>query len=58
MDNLEIKEFIEKMEEFGDIWTEDQVKDVYGQRSLQDAIADRQASHSKMANIIDTVINS
>lgn len=57
MKDFEVKTFIEKMGEFGDIWTENQVKDVYGDRSLQDAISDRQAAHAKMADIIGTVLN-
>ena len=30
MNRQEINEFIEKMEEVGDVWTEAQVNDVYG----------------------------
>ena len=45
------------MEEFGDIWTVEQVKDVYGKKTLEEAIADRQSSHAKFADIIRTVIN-
>lgn len=30
MNRQEINEFIEKMEEVGDVWTEEQVNDVYG----------------------------
>ena len=30
MNKQEINEFIEKMEEVGDVWTEEQVNDVYG----------------------------
>lgn len=57
MTNKEINTFIEKMEEFGDIWTEKQVKEVYGGMTLAEAIADRQSSHAKMADIIRNVIN-
>ncbi len=32
---------IETMEEFGDIWTVEQVKDVYSKKTLEEAIADR-----------------
>ena len=48
---------IETMEEFGDIWTVEQVKDVYSKKTLEEAIADRQSSHAKFADIIRTVIN-
>ena len=34
MQKSEIAEFIESMEEIGDNWTEEQVKDVYGDMSL------------------------
>lgn len=30
MNKQEINEFIERMEEVGDVWTEEQVNDVYG----------------------------
>ena len=57
MTDKEINTFIETMEEFGDIWTVEQVKDVYGKKTLEEAIADRQSSHAKFADIIRTVIN-
>lgn len=44
MNRQEINEFIEKMEEVGDVWTEEQVNDVYGDSSFEDALADRQSS--------------
>ena len=53
----DINTFIETMEEFGDIWTVEQVKDVYSKKTLEVAIADRQSSHAKFADIIRTVIN-
>ena len=53
----DINTFIETMEEFGDIWTVEQVKDVYSKKTLEEAIADRQSSHAKFADIIRTVIN-
>ena len=57
MNQIEINTFIEKMEEFGDIWTEDQVRDVYGDKTLEEAITDRQSAHSKMAKILGNVLN-
>ena len=42
MNKQEINEFIEKMEEVGDVWTEEQVNDVYGDSSFEEALADRQ----------------
>ena len=44
MNKQEINEFIEKMKEVGDVWTEEQVNDVYGASSFEDALADRQSS--------------
>ena len=57
MTKAEINTFIETMEEFGDIWTADQVEEVYGSSSLKEAIADRKSSHEKMADLIGKVIN-
>ena len=57
MTKAEINTFIETMEEFGDIWTADQVEEVYGSSTLKEAIADRKSSHEKMADLIDKVIN-
>ena len=51
MNNQEINEFIEKMEEVGDVWTEEQVNDVYGDWSFEDALADRQSSLDHMSDI-------
>ena len=50
-------EFIEKMEEVGDVWTEEQVNDVYGDSSFEDALADRQFSLDHMSDIISKVID-
>ena len=57
MTKAEINSFIETMEEFGDIWTADQVEEVYGSSTLKEAIADRKSSHEKMADLIGKVIN-
>ncbi len=57
MTKAEINTFIETMEEFGDIWTADQVEEVYGNSTLEEAIADRKSSHEKMAGLIGKVIN-
>lgn len=57
MTKAEINTFIETMEEFGDIWTADQVEEVYGSSTLEEAIADRKSSHDKMADLIGKVIN-
>ena len=57
MTKVEINTFIETMEEFGDIWTADQVEEVYGNSTLKEAIADRKSSLEKMADLIGKVIN-
>lgn len=57
MTKTEINTFIETMEEVGDIWTADQVEEVYGNSTLDEAIADRRSSHEKMADLIGKVIN-
>ena len=57
MTKTEINTFIETMEGFGDIWTADQVEEVYGNNTLDEAIADRRSSHEKMADLIGKVIN-
>lgn len=57
MTKVEINTFIETMEEFGDIWTADQVEEVYGNSTLKEAIVDRKSSHEKMADLIGKVIN-
>ena len=57
MTKTEINTFIETMEKFGDVWTADQVEEVYGNNTLDEAIADRRSSHEKMADLIGKVIN-
>lgn len=41
MDNSEIKTFINTLKEAGDIWEPSDVKRVYGEVSLDDALQDR-----------------
>ena len=53
MNKQEINEFIEKMKEVGDVWTEEQVNDVYGDSSFEDALADRQSSLDHMSRLFD-----
>lgn len=57
MTKSETAEFIEPLEEIGDVWTEEQVLDVYGDYSLEDAISDRKTSINKIGDIIETVLN-
>ena len=57
MKEKEIAEFIEKMEEIGDMWDEEDVKRVYGDKSLQEALEDRMGDMFSFANIIDKIVN-
>lgn len=44
MDKRDVEEFIEEMEEMGDVWQEEDVERVYGEYTLAEALADRKAS--------------
>ena len=44
MKDKEINNFIRETGKMGDIWTKEQVKDVYQNVSLEEALADRQRS--------------
>lgn len=57
MTTEEINTFIETMEEFGDVWTVERVKDVYGNKSLEEAINDRRAINAQFGSIIGTLLN-
>lgn len=57
MTSQEITTFIETMEEIGDIWTPEQVKDAYGVSTLNDAIFDRKSHIEKLTGIIGKVID-
>lgn len=57
MSELEINTFIERMEEMGDAWEPEDVKRVYGDKTLEEALADRMDTMSMFANIIGTILN-
>ncbi len=57
MTKEEIAAFIEIREEIGDIWTEDQVKASYGDSSLSEALAERRACDSYVADIFQSILN-
>lgn len=57
MTKAEISEFIERMEEIGDVWEEADVKRVYGKKSLQEALDDRMGDMYAFANIMSMVLN-
>ncbi len=58
MNKLEINEFIEEMEDIGDVWTKEQVKDVYGDCSLEDALAERKSQVGMLFENIGRFINA
>ena len=57
MNKQEIREFIDRMEEIGDVWDEADVKRVYGDKSLEEALEDRMGDMNSFANIIGTILN-
>lgn len=57
MKKKDIQTFIEEMEAIGDEWTEEQVEDVYGDSSLEEALADRKSAVGTFFDIIGKVIN-
>ena len=58
MNKHDVAEFIEEMEAIGDVWTPEQVEDVYGDSTLDEALADRKSSLGSFFDIIGKVINS
>ena len=57
MKKKDVAAFIEDMKSIGDEWTPEQVEDVYGDSSLDEALADRRASLGTFFDIIGKVIN-
>ena len=57
MRKKDIDIFIEEMEEIGDIWTPDQVEDVYGDYTLDEALQHRKSCLGKLFDIFGKVIN-
>lgn len=57
MTKTEIETFIETMNNIGDEWTPEQVKDVYGDSTLEDAIAERQGMVNQLAGNIGKFLN-
>lgn len=58
MKKKDIDAFIEEMDSIGDEWTPEQVEDVYGDSTLEDALADRKSSVGTFFDIIRKVINN
>lgn len=57
MSDIDISTFIERMEEIGDIWEPEDVQRVYGDMSLDEALADRMGDMNTFGNIIGTILN-
>lgn len=57
MNMNEIETFIEEMDAVGDTWTPDQVKDVYGEYSLEEALADRKSSLGMLFDVLGKIVN-
>ena len=57
MTKVEIDTFIETMGELNDVWTPEQVREVYGDKTLEEALADRKSSVSKLTDIIGKALN-
>ncbi len=56
MTKSEAEIFIDEMESIGDIWTVEQVMDVYGNDTLEKALEDHKASVGTFMDIISAVI--
>ncbi len=56
MKKVEIDTFIEELNSIGDKWTPEQVEDVYGGVSLDEALADRKSSLDVFFGAIGKVI--
>lgn len=57
MKKKDVAVFIEEMELIGDEWTPEQVEDVYGESTLEEALADRKSALGTFFDIIGKVIN-
>lgn len=58
MKKKNINAFIEEMESIGDEWTPEQVEDIYGDSTLEEALADRKSSVDTLFDIVNKVINN
>lgn len=57
MTKAEIETFIKTMGNIGDEWTSEQVRDVYGDSTLEDAIAERQGMVNQLTGNIGKLLN-
>lgn len=58
MTENEIDIFIEETDNMGDHWEREEVENVYGDKSLEDALDDRRGSLIKLAEILGTVFGN
>lgn len=58
MTKSELNEFIERMEVIGDIWSLEDAKRVYGNKTLEEALSERLSAIQIFGNIIGTVLNA
>jgi uncharacterized protein Yka (UPF0111/DUF47 family) len=58
MKKSEVSKFINEMEEVGDVWTEEEVMEVYADFTLEEALADRKRSIKHLFDIIDRVLTA
>lgn len=57
MNKTEIQTFIEEMKSIGDIWTPEEVDEVYGKCSLDEALKDRKPLVAQFFGNIAKIIN-
>ncbi|MFQ6791545.1 hypothetical protein [Thomasclavelia sp.] len=57
MNKNETYKFIKKMEAIGDSWTVNQVLDVYGDVTLNDALKDREMQIMKHLETVEKIAN-
>lgn len=58
MKKKDIDAFIEEMESTGDKWTPEQVEEVYGESTLDEALKDRKSSVETFFDIVRKTINN
>ena len=56
MTKSEAEIFIDDMESIGDVWTVEQVMDVYGNDTLEKALEERKVSVGTVMDIISNII--
>lgn len=56
MTKSEINNFIETMKQIGDEWTPDQVEEIYGDKTLDEALSSRKKQVSTFLNALGQAI--